>query len=145
MLEAIQYVRKAIIGNLNSNISIDSSNVPVYGRVPTNATYPHIRIYSVSNNEVDQNQTQYNMETITRIECIARYVSDDGGELDVNSMVSQCLEFLGTRPANYIDLSSDGFTVYNSENAGVTYLEDDFTDHTYYRGIIELSNRITQN
>jgi len=145
MLEAIQYVRKAIIGKLNSNITIDSSNVPVYGRVPTNATYPHIRIYSVSNNEVDQNQTQYNMETITRIECIARYVSDDGGELDVNSMVSQCLALLRTRPANYIDLSSDGFTVYTSENAGVTYLEDDFTDHTYYRGIIELSNRITQN
>ena len=145
MLEAIQYVRKAIIGKLNSNISIDSSNVPIYGRVPTNATYPHIRIYSVSTNEVDQNQTQYNMETITRIECISRYVSDDGGELDVNSMVSQCLELLRTRPANYIDLSSDGFTVYTSESAGVTYLEDDFTDHTYYRGIIELSNRITQN
>ena len=145
MKEAIQYVRKAIIGKLNNNISIDSSNVPVYGRVPTNATYPHIRIYSVSTNEVDQNQTQYNMETITRIECISRYVSDDGGELDVNSMVSQCLELLRTRPANYIDLSSDGFTVYTSESAGLTYLEDDFTDHTYYRGIIELSNRITQN
>lgn len=145
MLEAIHFVRKAIITALTSNVSIDSANVPIYGRVPNNASFPYIRVYSVSNNEVDQNRTQYNMETITRIECIARYVSDDGGEYDVNSMVSQCLNLLRTRSASYIDLSSDGFTVYTSENAGVTYLEEDMSDHTYYRGIIELSNRITQN
>ena len=80
-----------------------------------------------------------------RIECIARYVSDDGGEYDVNSMVSQCLNLLRTRSSGYINLTSDGFTVYTSENAGITYIEDDLSDHTYYRGIIELSNRITQN
>jgi len=145
MLESIHFVRKAIITALTSNVTIDSANVPVYGRVPNNASFPYIRVYSVSNNEVDQNQTQYNMETITRIECIARYISDDGGEYDVNSMVSQCLNLLRTRSSGYIDLSSDGFTVYTSENAGVTYLEEDMSDHTYYRGIIELSNRITQN
>ncbi len=145
MLESIHFVRKAIITALTSNVTIDSANVPIYGRVPNNASFPYIRVYSVSNNEVDQNQTQYNMETITRIECIARYISDDGGEYDVNSMVSQCLNLLRTRSSGYIDLSSDGFTVYTSENAGVTYLEEDMSDHTYYRGIIELSNRITQN
>ncbi len=145
MLEAIHFVRKAIITALTNNVSIDSANVPIYGRVPNNASFPYIRVYSVSNNEVDQNQTQYNMETITRIECIARYVSDDGGEYDVNSMVSQCLNLLRTRSSGYINLTSDGFTVYTSENAGITYIEDDLSDHTYYRGIIELSNRITQN
>jgi hypothetical protein len=145
MLEAIHFVRKAIITALTNNVSIDSANVPIYGRVPNNASFPYIRVYSVSNNEIDQNQTQYNMETITRIECIARYVSDDGGEYDVNSMVSQCLNLLRTRSSGYINLTSDGFTVYTSENAGITYIEDDLSDHTYYRGIIELSNRITQN
>lgn len=145
MLEAIHFVRKAIITALTNNVSIDSANVSVYGRVPNNASFPYIRVYSVSNNEIDQNQTQYNMETITRIECIARYVSDDGGEYDVNSMVSQCLNLLRTRSSGYINLTSDGFTVYTSENAGITYIEDDLSDHTYYRGIIELSNRITQN
>ena len=145
MLEAIHFVRKAIITALTNNVSIDSANVSVYGRDPNNASFPYIRVYSVSNNEIDQNQTQYNMETITRIECIARYVSDDGGEYDVNSMVSQCLNLLRTRSSGYINLTSDGFTVYTSENTGITYIEDDLSDHTYYRGIIELSNRITQN
>ncbi len=42
MLEAIHYVRKAIIAKLNNNITIDGSIVPIYGRVPTNASYPFI-------------------------------------------------------------------------------------------------------
>ena len=84
MFEAIHYVRKAIIAKLNGNVSIDGSDVPIYNRVPTNATYPFIRVYSVSNDEVDQNQTSFNFETITRVECVTRYASDDGGELYCN-------------------------------------------------------------
>ena len=38
MLEAIHYVRKAIIAKLNGNVTIDGSSVPIYGRVPTNAS-----------------------------------------------------------------------------------------------------------
>ena len=144
MFEAIHYVRKAIIAKLNGNVSIDGSDVPIYNRVPTNATYPFIRVYSVSNDEVDQNQTSFNFETITRVECVTRYASDDGGELDCNLMVSQCLEQLRTRSANYIDIVSDGFKVYTSVNEGVNYLQDDLADHTYFRAIIEISNKIEQ-
>jgi hypothetical protein len=145
MLEAIHYVRKAIIAKLTNNVTIDNTTIQIYNRVPNNASYPFIRVYSVSNNEVDQNQTQYNFETITRIECVTRFVSDDGGELDVNLMMSQVLQQVRTRPNNYIDLSTDGFNVYTSVNAGITYLTDDLSDHTYYRAILELSNKITQN
>ena len=87
MLEAIHYVRKAIIAKLNGNITIDGSVVPIYGRVQTNATYPFIRVYSVSNDETDQNQSSFTIETITRIECVTRFASDDGGELNSNLMV----------------------------------------------------------
>ena len=59
-------------------------------------------------------------------------------------MVSQCLEQLRTRSANYIDLTANGFNVYTSVNEGVKYLEDDLKDFTYYRAIIELSNKIEQ-
>ena len=144
MLEAIHYVRKAIIAKLNGNVTIDGSNVPIYGRVPTNASYPFVRVYSVSNDETDQNQSSFNIETITRIECVTRFASDDGGELNCNLMVSQCLEQLRTRSANYIDLTANGFNVYTSVNEGVKYLEDDLKDFTYFRAIIELSNKIEQ-
>jgi len=144
MLESIHFVRKAIIAKLNGNVIIDGQAVPIYNRIPTDATYPLIRVYSLSNTETDQNQTSYNMETITRIECITRFYSDDGGELDCNLMVSKCLELLRTRSANYIDLTSDGFNVYTSVNDGVTYLQDDLKDHSYFRAIIELSNKIEE-
>jgi hypothetical protein len=144
MLEAIHYVRKAIIAKLNGNVIIDGSNVPIYGRVPTNASYPFIRVYSLSNDEADQNQTSFTTETITRVECVTRFASDDGGELDSNLMVSKCLELLRTRSANYIDLSANGFNVYTSVNEGVKYLQDDLSDFTYFRAIIEISNKIEQ-
>jgi len=144
MLEAIHYVRKAIIAKLNGNVTIDGSIVPIYGRVPTNASYPFIRVYSLSNDETDQNQTSFTTETITRIECVTRFASDDGGELDSNLMVSKCLELLRTRSANYIDLSANGFNVYTSVNEGVKYLQDDLSDFTYFRAIIEISNKIEQ-
>lgn len=144
MLESIHFVRKAIIAKLNGNVIINGQAVPIYNRIPTDATYPLIRVYSLSNTETDQNQTSYNMETITRIECITRFYSDDGGELDCNLMVSKCLELLRTRSANYIDLTSDGFNVYTSVNDGVTYLQDDLKDHSYFRAIIELSNKIEE-
>ncbi len=144
MLEAIHYVRKAIIAKLNGNVTIDGSIVPIYGRVPTNASYPFIRVYSLSNDETDQNQTSFTSETITRVECVTRFASDDGGELDSNLMVSKCLELLRTRSANYIDLSANGFNVYTSVNEGVKYLQDDLSDFTYFRAIIEISNKIEQ-
>lgn len=144
MLEAIHYVRKAIIAKLNGNITIDGSIVPIFGRVPTNASYPFIRVYSLSNDETDQNQTSFTTETITRVECVTRFASDDGGELDSNLMVSKCLELLRTRSANYIDLSANGFNVYTSVNEGVKYLQDDLSDFTYFRAIIEISNKIEQ-
>lgn len=144
MLEAIHYVRKAIIAKLSGNVLINSVAVPVYNRIPTDATYPLIRVYSVSTDETDQNQQSFNTETITRIECISKFYSDDGGQLDTNLMVSQCLENVRTRSANYIDITTDGFNVYTSVNNGVSYLEDDLSDSTYFRGVIELSNKIEQ-
>jgi len=75
---------------------------------------------------------------------VTRFSSNDGGELDVNLMADQCLEQLRTRSANYINLVSDGFNVYTTVNEGVKYLEDDLSDFTYFRAIIELSNKIEQ-
>lgn len=144
MREVIHRIRKAIIDALTGNVELRGSAIPIYGRVPSDATYPFVRIYSVSNDEIDQNQTSYNMEVITRIEVVTRFESDSGGELDCNLIVDECLSLLRTRSAGYFDLTEQGFNVYTSVNEGIKYLEDDFSDHTYFRAIIELSNRVQQ-
>ena len=144
MREVIHRIRKAIIDALTGNVELRGSAIPIYGRVPSNATYPFVRIYSVSNDEIDQNRTSYNMEVITRIEVVTRFESDSGGELDCNLIVDECLSLLRTRSAGYFNLTEQGFNVYTSVNEGIKYLEDDFSDHTYFRAIIELSNRVQQ-
>jgi hypothetical protein len=125
-------------------IQLRGSYIPVYGRVPSDATYPFVRVYSITNNEVDQNQTTFNSEVITRIEVVTRFESDNGGELDCNLIVDECLSLLRTRSANYFDLIEQGFNVYTSQNEGIQYIEQDLSDHTYFRAIIELSNRVEQ-
>ena len=144
MLEAIHFLRKEIIEKLNNSVTLNSATVPVYNRIPTDANYPLIRVYGVSTDESNENQTSFITETITRIECITRFYSDDGGELDTNLMVSQCLNLIRTRSSGYVNLSSNGFNVFTSVNKGVKYLQDDLSDHTYFRAIIEISNKIEQ-
>ena len=42
------------------------------------------------------------------------------------------------------DLSAYNFNCYAVQNSGIQYLEDDLTDHTYFRAILELSNKVEQ-
>lgn len=142
MLEAIHYLRKAIIQKLNGEVVLNSQTLQVYNRVPSNAVAPFIIVYSVSNDEVDQNQTSFTMKLLTRIEVVTRFNGDNGGELDCNLAISKILSLLRTRSANYLDLTQYGFKVYTSVNEGVTYLTNDLKDHTYYRAVLELSNRV---
>ena len=144
MLEAIHFLRRGIISKLTDAVRIGGNVVPVYNRIPTDAQYPLIRVYGVSTDETDNNQTSFITETITRIECITRFYSDDGGELDTNLMVSQCLELIRTRSGSYVDLNANGFNVFTSVNKGVKYFENDLSDYTYFRAIIEVSNKIEQ-
>ena len=144
MKEVIHRVRKALLDKLNGNVTLRGATVPIYNRIPSNATYPFIRIYSVSNDEIDQNRTSYITETITRLEVITRFSGDSGGELDSNLITDAILQIVRTRSADYINIDDEGFNVFTSTVAGINYLTEDSDDFTYFRTIIELSNRIEQ-
>lgn len=142
MNEALQFIRKAILSRLTDAISIGGSYVPVYNRVPSDASEPYIRVFSVSNNESDFNATSFISECVTRLEVVTAFDSDSGGELQSNQIVSNILNLVRTRSSGYYDLSSDGFKVITCTNGGVTYFEDDLEDKTYFRAIVEISNKI---
>jgi len=142
MTEALQHIRKAIIDRLTDAITINGSYVPVYNRVPSSASEPYIKVNSISNKEIDQNRTSFTSECMTRIEVVTAFTSDDGGELQSNQIVSEVLRLIRTRSAGYYDLSSDNFKVYTCTNENTTYFEDDLQDKTYFRAIVEISNRV---
>tara|TARA_R100001443_G_scaffold24077_1_gene36204 strand:- start:617 stop:1054 length:438 start_codon:yes stop_codon:yes gene_type:complete len=142
MIEALQFIRKAIITRLTGQITAGGGTVPIYNRVPSNATEPFIKVYSISNDEVDQNQTSFTMDCVTGIEVVTSFDADDGGELQSNQIVSSVLNLVRTRSAGYYDLSSDGFNVYTCTNEGINYIEEDAEDKTYFRAVIQISNRV---
>lgn len=144
MREAIHVLRQKIKERLSGSVIVNSNIVPVYNRIPTDAEYPLIRVYSVGSQETDQNQTTFVNDYVTRVEAVTRFESDDGGELDCNLIMDQVLQLLRTRSKDYFDLSGDGFNIYTSTSLGVRYFTEDYSDRTYFRGVLELSNKIEQ-
>ena len=142
MIEALQFIRKAIIDRLTDAITVDGSYVPVYNRVPSSASNPYIRVFSVTHNEIDINRDSFTSECITRIEVVTAFDADDGGELQANQITSEVLRLIRTRSSGYYDLSSDNFNVYTCVNEGVSYEEIDQEDKTYFIANIEISNRV---
>lgn len=144
MLSPNKYIRKAIINRLTGNVIINGNPVPVFNRIPSNSTFPFIRVYSFSLNESDFNQSSFITQVITKIEVVTRYQSDNGGELDADNAVNKILELIRTRSNGYFDLSGDGFNVFTCINEGITDFEDDDQDYTYFRKILEISNKVQQ-
>tara|TARA_R100000773_G_C4213326_1_gene112364 strand:+ start:653 stop:1093 length:441 start_codon:yes stop_codon:yes gene_type:complete len=142
MNEAIHFIRQKIITLLTNAITVDGEAVPVYNKVPQNATEPFIKVYSVDTEEIDQNQTSFNIICTTRIDVVTSFVGDTGGELLSNQIVSSILNLVRTRSSGYVDLSSDGFNVYTSVLDKVKYIEDVDEDKTFYKGVITLENRV---
>jgi hypothetical protein len=145
MKEPIRYIRQKIFTLLNGNVTYDGSNVPVYNRVPSTQNEPYIIIYSVDTAQTNQNQTDFIVECITRIEVVTAFFSDDGGELQVNDIVESILELIKTSTTDFFDLSSNNFNVFTSNINGIAYSEENDNEKTYYRAIIDIANRVQQN
>lgn len=139
----MQYIRKAIIEAIGTQ-SISGQPVQVTNRVSRSFNPPYIWVYSVATNEIDQNQQSYTTEVITRVEVVTKYQGDSGGDLVANQLVNTCLSLLRTRTSGYFDLSSDNFKVYGCNVESVNYSQEDTDGGTYFKGIIELSNRVEQ-
>lgn len=139
MNEIVHHIRKAFLDRLSGNISVGGTDVSIYNVIPRNASYPLIRVYSVSNDEIDLNRSSFNVEASLRLEVITRFDGNSGGELQCNQIVDEVLNQIRTRSAGYIDLSANGWNVYAITNNGVNYLEDDFDDHTYFRAIVNIN------
>jgi len=145
MKEPIRFIRQKIFTLLNGNVSYGGANVPVYNRVPSSQNEPYIIVYSADSAQTNQNQSDFIVECITRIEVVTSFFSDDGGELQVNDIVESILELIKTSTTDYFDLTSNNFNVFTSNINGVAYSNDDDDEKTYYRAIIDIANRVQQN
>ena len=142
MNEALHHIRKAYFTRLNGAITSGGSTVPVYNMIPIDATFPFIKISSISVNETDQNRDSFNTLSETRIEVVTAFQGDSGGELQCNQIVDEVLNLIRTRSSGYIDLSSDSFNVYSTTLDQIKYVEEHLDDRSYFRAIIEIQNKV---
>jgi hypothetical protein len=145
MKEPIHYIRQKIITRLNGNISYGGNNVPVYNRVPSTQDEPYIIVYSQITSQTEDNKTSFVYDCTTRIEVVTAFFSDDGGELETNSIVNSILQLIKTSKTDEFDLSGQNFNVYQFNLDGVTYTEDADEDKTYFKAFIDITNRVQQN
>ena len=59
MKDPSHLIRKEVYDALNGNITLDGSALPVYNVVPDNGSIPYIYIYSVSNENTEDNKSNY--------------------------------------------------------------------------------------
>ena len=144
MKEPIHYIRQKIITRLNGNVSFGGSNVPVYNRVPSTQNEPYIIVSSIDESNIESNQTSFITECVTRIEVVTSFYADDGGELQANSIVNSILQLIRTSTTDYFDLSSNNFNVYTFNIEGISYIEEADEEKTYYKALIDISNRVQQ-
>ena len=140
MREAFHHIRKKYIDAITGNISVDGSSVSIYNRVPSNAETPFIRIFSFQGEEADQNKSSFVSELTTRIEVITSYFGDDGGELNANKIVDGVLDII--RDRDNIDLTTEGFNVYITNIDRIRYFEDYEENETFFRAVIDVTNRV---
>ena len=138
-------LRKAIYSRLNGNVSYNAVNVPVYNRVEDAAVYPYILLMSEQVTETDQNRDNYNNDALVTIEVVTRFDSDDGGQKVANIIMNDITVLMRTRTSGYLNLSADGFEVYGTVSDGVNQLEEDYTDHYYFRSILTMRFKVGES
>lgn len=140
MREVFHLIRQKYINLIDGNITIDGSGVSIVNRTSTNQTFPFIRIFSYQSEEADQNKTNFATELVTRLEVVTKFDGDSGGEYQCNLIVDGILNLIRTRVN--IDLTSAGFNVYLTNIDRIRYSEETEDGKTYFRALIDVSNKV---
>lgn len=145
MKSPVRFVRKAIIDALTGNVTDENGVVvPVYGRVPSNATYPFIRVYNESLSEADENRSSFNTNVAIKVDVITRYNVDQGGSLRADTISDNVSQLIRTRIGGYPNITANNFRIYTVTLDGMVTLFDEETDHTYIRDILTFNIRVQQ-
>jgi len=143
MKDASHFIRKQVFDALNSNITLNSANVPVYNVVPSSASTPYILITSVSNSIAEDIKDTYLNEIITDVEIVTAFDTNTGGQLDANLAMNQITQILVDR-TSFFNMASNNFKCISAQSNGVAYISVDTDTETIYRGILTLSNLVEE-
>lgn len=119
---------------LNGNITYNSASVPIYDRVPNNATFPYIRFSSYTGVD-DSNKSNYLQEVTVTIQVVSAFDVDTGGKGQSDNIADQVIDIIRERPLQLLDLSPNFKLLSVSLDDTSTFDELTATHLIVYRNI----------
>lgn len=89
---------------LSGNITYSSASVPIYDRVPNNATFPYICFSSYTGVD-ESNKSNYLQEVTVTIQVVSAFDVDTGGKAQSDNIADQIIDIIRKRPLNLLNLS----------------------------------------
>lgn len=132
-------IRSAYLTSLNGSITLNAANVPVYDRVPNNATEPYVVIADQTETGDSQKGQCYGVDTTILLDIVTRFKSG-GGKRDADIISNQILQKV---TLNYPDTLPE-FKIYHITLENANYLES-IEDTSYVvRKLLRLRNFVQQ-
>lgn len=138
------YAKKYTIAALNGNITYNASNVPVYGDIPSTANAPYITIYTVSQSDIDQNDSDYSFDADLRLEVVTSFGRGIQDSSVSEQIMSSALELLMPTPQSVLDMSADSLVNYRIELLGSNVVKEEYPDKIYVRYIADIGYSIQE-
>ena len=113
MKEPGEKLREAYFTELNGNLTdLDSANVPLYDRVPSNVgkKYVYVSDYTVNDSLTDK--TDYGFETTITLVIVCKYNGDSGGKKEADRIAEQITTLI--RKRTYLSMGVE-FTMLTSQ------------------------------
>lgn len=119
---------------LSGNITYSSASVPIYDRVPNNATFPYIRFSSYTGVD-ESNKSNYLQEVTVTIQVVSAFDVDTGGKAQSDNIADQIIDIIRERPLNLLNLAPNFKLISVSLDDTSTFDELTATHLIVYRNI----------
>lgn len=119
---------------LSGNITYSSASVPIYDRVPNNATFPYICFSSYTGVD-ESNKSNYLQEVTVTIQVVSAFDVDTGGKAQSDNIADQIIDIIRERPLNLLNLSPNFKLISVSLDDTSTFDELTATHLIVYRNI----------
>jgi len=113
-------LRTAYISALNGNLTdLNSNNVPVYDRVPTNAGDNYVYFSDYTENDSRTDKTEFGTEVTITLVVSCRYKMDNGGKLESDRIANQIIQLI--RKRSVLSLSSPFYMITSTLDNSLTF------------------------
>lgn len=128
-----------------SSLTYNGSSVPVYDKVPQNASYPYVHIAEQTSLN-DSDKTSYGQDVTVLLDIVSGFSPGIGGKAPSDDIANSILQTIYVRGSEQtvLDLSSDNFRVVTTMLESDNSLEELDDNYHIYRRLLRMRHHIEQ-